>query len=51
VTDDGIGMPGPGSVKPGLGTGIVEALSKQLDATVHVADQAPGTKVSIVHVA
>ena len=36
---------------PGLGTGIVEALSRQLGATVQVTDHAPGTKVSIVHVA
>jgi two-component sensor histidine kinase len=51
VGDNGIGMPnGAASPKPGLGTGIVEALSKQLDATVHVTDASPGTKVSIVHV-
>jgi two-component sensor histidine kinase len=37
--------------KPGLGTGIVEALAGQLDATVQITDQKPGTKVSIVHVA
>jgi hypothetical protein len=33
--------------KPGLGTGIVEALSKQLDATVAVLDASPGTRVEI----
>ena len=49
VSDDGIGMPAEGSTKPGLGTGIVEALSRQLDASVSVTDGAPGTKVSIVH--
>jgi two-component sensor histidine kinase len=38
------------SAKPGLGTGIVEALAKQLDASVSVKDAGPGTKVSIVHV-
>ena len=49
VCDDGIGMPAAGSVKPGLGTGIVEALSRQLDASVSVTDAGPGTRVSIVH--
>jgi two-component sensor histidine kinase len=49
VTDDGIGMQGDGaSAKPGLGTGIVEALSKQLGARVDVTDARPGTKVSVV---
>jgi two-component sensor histidine kinase len=50
VTDDGVGMPrGPGVVKPGLGTSIVEALAKQLHATVATADAHPGTRISIVH--
>lgn len=50
VTDDGVGMPkNAEDRKPGLGTGIVEALAGQLGATVTIADQAPGTKVSIVH--
>lgn len=48
VDDDGNGMPGDDS-EPGLGTGIVEALAKQLAATVLVTDQHPGTKVSVVH--
>jgi len=52
VDDDGVGMPaGEEKPKPGLGTGIVEALSRQLDATVEVTNQAPGTRVSIVHLA
>ncbi len=46
VTDDGIGIDKDGG-KPGLGTGIVAALSKQLGATVRTTDQEPGTKVSI----
>jgi two-component sensor histidine kinase len=51
VGDNGIGMPADhASAKPGLGTGIVDALSKQLDASVSVTDAAPGTTVSIVHV-
>jgi two-component sensor histidine kinase len=49
VGDDGIGMPtGDNAGKPGLGTGIVEALSKQLGATVSIAAAEPGTTVSIV---
>jgi two-component sensor histidine kinase len=50
VGDNGLGMPGiDGTPKSGLGTGIVDALSNQLDATVSVADAHPGTLVSIVH--
>ena len=48
VSDNGTGMPvGKKRGKPGLGTGIVEALSKQLDATVTVLDANPGTRVEI----
>lgn len=50
ISDDGVGMPGDHAVaKPGLGTGIVDALSRHLDATVTVANANPGTIVSIVH--
>ena len=49
VADDGIGMPGGDGAKPGLGTGIVEALAKQLGAVVSVTTANPGTTVSIVH--
>jgi len=50
VSDDGVGMPvGEDSAKPGLGTGIVDALSKQLDAIVTVRDTSPGTRVEIQH--
>jgi two-component sensor histidine kinase len=50
VGDNGVGMPADhASTKPGLGTGIVDALSRQLDASVSVTDAAPGTTVSIVH--
>ncbi|MGZ8336316.1 MAG: sensor histidine kinase [Allosphingosinicella sp.] len=48
VRDTGIGMPAA-PVKPGLGTGIVEALARQLQASVLVAEGHPGTLVSIVH--
>jgi len=50
VADNGVGMPldgGPGS--SGLGTGIVNALARQLDADVVVADNSPGTSVQIIH--
>jgi len=48
VSDDGAGMPaGEERGKPGLGTGIVEALSKQLDASVTVLDADPGTRVEV----
>ena len=50
VTDNGIGMPGGiDAPKAGLGTGIVEALSKQLNASVKVIDASPGTRVEIRH--
>ncbi len=49
VRDTGIGMPADRAAKPGLGTGIVEALAKQLGATVEVATSKGGTTVSIVH--
>ena len=50
VTDNGIGMPSDSDKsKPGLGTNIVEALAKRLDAGVEVSRANPGTVVSIVH--
>ena len=50
VSDDGIGMPRDHvASKGGLGTGIVDALSRHLDATVIVVSANPGTKVSIAH--
>jgi two-component sensor histidine kinase len=50
VTDDGVGMPaGATPATAGLGTSIVQALAKQVEATVEVADADPGTRVSIVH--
>jgi two-component system, sensor histidine kinase PdtaS len=50
VRDNGAGMPADqANAKPGLGTGIVEALAKQLDASVTVTDADPGTTVSIAH--
>jgi two-component sensor histidine kinase len=50
ISDNGVGLPAdPASLKPGLGTNIVQALAKQLDAHIQTAGNAPGTKVSIVH--
>ncbi|MBG1231770.1 sensor histidine kinase [Aestuariivirga litoralis] len=51
VSDNGVGMP-PASdnPKPGLGTNIVEALAKSLEAEVQVASANPGTAISIIHV-
>ena len=50
VSDNGIGMAkGPAPAKAGLGTSIVEALARQLDATVTVAGRDPGTIISVVH--
>jgi PAS domain S-box-containing protein len=50
VKDDGVGIgEGDGAGTPGLGTGIVDALAKQLGATVTTSDNEPGTKVSVEH--
>ena len=48
VSDDGVGMSlGKNAPKPGLGTGIVEALSRQLSGEIKVSDARPGTLVLI----
>jgi two-component sensor histidine kinase len=50
VADDGIGLADDqAQTKPGLGTGIVNALAAQLSATVVVTAGNPGTTVSVVH--
>ena len=55
VSDTGIGMAGRdaavqgGMAKAGLGTSIVNALATQLKATIDIADNRPGTIVSVVH--
>ena len=49
VTDNGIGIPKNAKpARPGLGTGIVDALATQLGATVERTDCAPGMKVAVV---
>lgn len=48
ISDDGIGMPvGQAAPKAGLGTGIVEALTKNLQGELEVSDADPGTVVTI----
>jgi chemotaxis protein methyltransferase CheR len=51
VSDNGIGRPDDGAPQPvpGLGTNIIEALAKQLDARVEALMNASGTTVSITH--
>jgi two-component sensor histidine kinase len=50
VADNGVGMPADAAdAKPGLGTSIVQALTKQLSASIKVADAAPGTAVVVAH--
>jgi chemotaxis protein methyltransferase CheR len=51
VSDNGSGKPDGVFAQPktGLGTGVVKALAKQLDAQVVTASGAFGTKVSITH--
>ena len=47
VADNGTGR--PAAAQPGLGTGIIEALAKQLNARVEVSDADPGTRVLVIH--
>ena len=50
VADDGIGTPAGGDMpKAGLGTGIVEALAKNLQGEIQLSDAGPGTVVTISH--
>ena len=50
VTDDGNGMPvGAAAPKPGLGSGIIAALTKNLKGELQVSDAKPGTAVTIRH--
>jgi two-component sensor histidine kinase len=50
VGDNGAGVPpAAGNAKPGLGTSIVQALARQLDATISITPQHPGTLVTIRH--
>jgi len=52
VSDDGVGMPPDLTpAKAGLGTSIVQALAKQLGAELRVTDNAPGTRITLIHTA
>jgi two-component sensor histidine kinase len=50
VSDDGVGMPSATEeTHSGLGSTIVQALARKLDANVEILDTNPGTRVSISH--
>jgi two-component sensor histidine kinase len=50
VGDNGVGMSEhDGAAKAGLGTSIVQALARQLQANIKVADVKPGTAVYVIH--
>ncbi|WP_421933246.1 sensor histidine kinase [Phenylobacterium sp.] len=50
VTDDGVGVNAqPGQLRAGLGTSIVQALAKQLEAVVVTASAHPGTRITVTH--
>jgi len=51
VSDNGVGRPPPSpTARIGLGTSVVEALGKQLQAKVVITDAEPGTRVALVNV-
>ncbi|CDZ68021.1 Sensory transduction regulatory protein [Neorhizobium galegae bv. orientalis] len=51
VGDNGVGIPtDPAHSKPGLGTGMVEAMAKQLDATFTLENLSPGTRAEVANV-
>jgi PAS domain S-box-containing protein len=51
VSDNGNGKPDVSArdTKPGLGTSLIKALTRQLDAVVDIASDSCGTSVSITH--
>ncbi len=51
VSDNGIGKPDvkASETKAGLGTSLIQALARQLDATVTIASDSHGTAVSMTH--
>ena len=53
VSDNGVGRRHDGTepTHVGLGTSIVEALARQLNARVEISDAHPGTATSIIHAA
>jgi chemotaxis protein methyltransferase CheR len=51
VEDDGTGRPAPGpGQRIGLGTGVVSAVARQLNARVELSDADPGARTAIVEV-
>ena len=51
VTDDGVGRPPPSpTARIGLGTSLIDAMARQLDARVVMSDATPGTRAAIVNV-
>ena len=53
IADNGVGKrnDGAGDVKTGLGTSIVQALAKELDASVDFVSDQHGTTVTVAHAA
>jgi two-component system, sensor histidine kinase PdtaS len=50
VTDDGVGMPTDlDHIRAGLGTSIVQALARQLNASIETGAGHPGTRVAVTH--
>ena len=51
ISDNGVGKSDPGTDRgrPGLGTSLIQALAKQLDARVDTVSNSQGTAVSITH--
>jgi two-component sensor histidine kinase len=51
VSDNGVGKPdvNASATKPGLGTSLIKALTRQLDAVVDTATGPHGTAVSVTH--
>jgi chemotaxis protein methyltransferase CheR len=49
VSDNGVGLRKSGDAHTGLGTKIVAALAKQLNARVQILSTRHGTAVSITH--
>ncbi len=51
ISDNGIGKPdvSASETKPGLGTSLIKALTRQLNAVADIASDARGTSVTITH--
>jgi chemotaxis protein methyltransferase CheR len=51
VSDNGVGKPDvtAGATKPGLGTSLIAALTRQIDAVLDIESDSHGTAVSITH--